>query len=44
VVVAEGLAAISEKIEAGASPRDAVAEILRENENIIFNGKVLCVG
>jgi glutamine synthetase len=37
-IVAEGLAVISERIEAGMSPRDAVAEVLKENENIIFNG------
>jgi len=36
--VADGCAAISDKIESGKSPRDAVAEILDENWRAIFNG------
>merc|ERR1711871_1228893 len=36
--VADGCAAISDKIEAGASPRDAVAAVLEENWRGIFNG------
>jgi len=36
--VADGCAAISDKIEGGKSPRDAVAEVLDENWRAIFNG------
>merc|ERR1711907_504066 len=36
--VADGCAAISDKIEAGASPRDAVAAVLKEHWRCIFNG------
>jgi len=36
--VADGCAAISDKIEGGMSPRDAVAAILDENWRAIFNG------
>merc|ERR1711871_935880 len=36
--VADGCAAISDKIESGKSPRDAVAEVLSENWRAIFNG------
>ena len=37
-IAAEGLDAISKLIDGGASPRDAVASILEENMNIVFNG------
>lgn len=36
--VAEGCSAISEKIEAGASPRDAVAAVINANKASVFNG------
>lgn len=36
--VADGCAAISDKIEGGMSPRDAVAEVLSDNWRAIFNG------
>jgi len=36
--VAEGCAKLSEKIEAGTSIRDAVAELYAENLHVIFNG------
>jgi len=36
--VADGCAAISDKIEAGKSPRDAVADVLKENWRSVFNG------
>lgn len=36
--VAEGCAAISDKIEAGASVRDAVAATIDANKNSVFNG------
>jgi glutamine synthetase len=36
--VADGCAAISDKIEAGSSPRDAVAAVLADNWHGIFNG------
>jgi len=37
-IAAEGCAAISALIDDGASPRDAVAQILEQNMNIVFNG------
>jgi len=37
-IAADGCAAISDIIEAGKSPRDAVAEVLKDNWRIIFNG------
>ena len=36
--MAEGCAAVSSKIEAGASPRDAIAQTYDENMRVIFNG------
>lgn len=36
--VAAGFSALSDKIEGGLSARDAVAELLQENSNVIFNG------
>ena len=36
--VADGCAAISDKVEAGASPRDAVAAVLADNWHGVFNG------
>jgi glutamine synthetase len=36
--VADGCAAISDLIEGGLSPRDAVAQVLKENNRAIFNG------
>jgi len=36
--VAESLSVISDKIEAGASPRDAVAEVLSDSMPAMFNG------
>jgi len=36
--VAEGFSVLSGKIESGMSARDAVAEVLRENFDVIFNG------
>jgi glutamine synthetase len=36
--VADGLDTISSKIEAGASPRDAVASVLADNWHGVFNG------
>jgi glutamine synthetase len=36
--VADGCDAISEKIEGGMSPRDAVSEVLTDNWRCIFNG------
>jgi glutamine synthetase len=38
VAAAEGLSVISDKIEAGASPRDAVAEVLSDAMPVMFNG------
>ena len=37
-MAAAGLASVSDKIEAGASPRDAVAATFSENARVIFNG------
>lgn len=36
--VSDGFAVLSDKIEGGLKPRDAVAEILKENFEVIFNG------
>merc|ERR1712226_168485 len=36
--VTSGLSALSDKIEGGLSARDAVAELLQENFQVIFNG------
>merc|ERR1711912_76317 len=36
--VSDGFSVLSDKIEGGLAPRDAVAEILKENFEVIFNG------
>merc|ERR1712019_16287 len=37
-IVASGCAALSDKIEGGMAPRDAIAATFKENMHVIFNG------